>query len=221
MKSLFSHRKSSLFLMALLLTAPFSTHADIVAFRAIGEVTSIIGSAALFPLPVSVGDPFTIDFKYDSAATDDIPSSATLGSYAILEMVVTAGANSVTFFGPGIGDGHIGIQTDPAPNLWGVSSCLGICSSTGGDPLDLDEARMNLFFPAGFISSDALTLPPSPVDAETAQFGLFSLTGEDEAFVIASLATLAPVPVPAAAWLFGSGLLGLIGCARRGRTRAQ
>ena len=28
---------------------------------------------------------------------------------------------------------------------------------------------------------------------------------------------LAPVPVPAAVWLFGSGLLGLVGIARRGR----
>ncbi|NNJ94548.1 MAG: VPLPA-CTERM sorting domain-containing protein, partial [Halobacteria archaeon] len=28
-------------------------------------------------------------------------------------------------------------------------------------------------------------------------------------------ATLAPVPVPAAVWLFGSGLLGLVGVARR------
>ena len=28
-------------------------------------------------------------------------------------------------------------------------------------------------------------------------------------------AELAPVPIPAAAWLFGSGLLGLVGMARR------
>ncbi|WP_424206737.1 VPLPA-CTERM sorting domain-containing protein [Sulfuricaulis sp.] len=29
---------------------------------------------------------------------------------------------------------------------------------------------------------------------------------------------LAPVPIPAAAWLFGSGLLGLIGVAQRKKT---
>ena len=37
--------------------------------------------------------------------------------------------------------------------------------------------------------------------------------GED--FTIAQFIYLTPVPVPAAAWLFGSGLLGLIGIARR------
>lgn len=33
--------------------------------------------------------------------------------------------------------------------------------------------------------------------------------------VIAKLGTISPVPVPAAVWLFGSGLLGLVGIARR------
>jgi hypothetical protein len=36
----------------------------------------------------------------------------------------------------------------------------------------------------------------------------------------ASLAGVSPVPVPAAVWLFGSGLVGIIGVARRRRTEA-
>ena len=35
------------------------------------------------------------------------------------------------------------------------------------------------------------------------------------AVTVSSLPDLAPVPVPAAAWLFGSGLVGLVGVARR------
>jgi len=30
--------------------------------------------------------------------------------------------------------------------------------------------------------------------------------------------SLAPIPIPAAAWLFGSGLLGMVGIARRKKT---
>ena len=42
----------------------------------------------------------------------------------------------------------------------------------------------------------------------------------DSAVYISSLSGVSPVPVPAAAWLFGSGLVGLIGIARRERTVA-
>ena len=41
----------------------------------------------------------------------------------------------------------------------------------------------------------------------------------DESWAMDNLnVTVAPVPVPAAVWLFGSGLMGLIGVARRKTT---
>lgn len=48
--------------------------------------------------------------------------------------------------------------------------------------------------------------------------GFFDITVGDETMVDYFRLTYSAVPVPAAVWLFGSGLLGLIGTARRKRT---
>lgn len=45
-----------------------------------------------------------------------------------------------------------------------------------------------------------------------------SLASTDYSFTISNYQTAAAVPVPAAAWLFGSGVLGLAGAARRRRS---
>ena len=45
--------------------------------------------------------------------------------------------------------------------------------------------------------------------------GIFPTTGGNDRFFIDNLSANAVVPVPAAVWLFGSGILGLIGVARR------
>ena len=54
----------------------------------------------------------------------------------------------------------------------------------------------------------ALFFSKGPCDSEEPNAGDPSLCMEDSAYA-------APVPVPAAVWLFGSGLLGLVGMARR------
>lgn len=74
------------------------------------------------------------------------------------------------------------------------------------------------------VGIDPFTNDPSTsvfffLDTEATQYdmtGAFDLLCADTGCVSASYSTFAPaVPVPAAVWLFGSGLLGLIGVARR------
>jgi len=43
----------------------------------------------------------------------------------------------------------------------------------------------------------------------------FLIPDESGGFTTEAFVSVAPVPVPAAMWLFGSGLLGLVGIARR------
>jgi hypothetical protein len=69
-----------------------------------------------------------------------------------------------------------------------------------------------------FTGSTQTSLPPDPNDVI---LGLFFIIEEasNGTEIYNALGVLQPVPVPAALWLFGSGLLGLAGVARRGRAR--
>jgi hypothetical protein len=60
--------------------------------------------------------------------------------------------------------------------------------------------------------ADPLDGDSHPADGEVGSF----LGAQNGAALLGDLAPVAPVPVPAAAWLFGSGLLGLVSRRRRG-----
>jgi len=82
-------------------------------------------------------------------------------------------------------------------------------------------------FTAGGIdtkSDDLLLALGAPLDTEFEYFG-FSLTVNGDALstdilntAVAGGRDIPQVPVPAAAWLFGSGLIGMVGVARRKKT---
>ena len=102
-------------------------------------------------------------------------------------------------------------------NLSGSTSTITSCTNNGGKPIN-GCSSITLNSPQPFDSlSGSITLAGGTVN--TAQTnsgattsGYFTLTGT----------TTPPpqVPIPAAAWLFGSGLLGLAGTARRRRNNA-
>ncbi len=168
------------------LTLATPAGAAVESWRASGMVSSVQGTPSLLPLPAAVGDDFVIRFSYEGTAADTLPNPDQ-ASYPILSLSVSIAGNELEWVGPGLGEGHIGIQANSIdPNLWGVSGCLLPCS----DPM-LDEARLNLFFPVNTILSDALTSPPDPSSANV-QFGLFSHDqgAPEEAFVIATLDSL-------------------------------
>jgi len=96
-------------------------------------------------------------------------------------------------------NGTVGISANPAPytaTFGGDTAALG---ATGEFELALWDGSAFTFV------SDYTVIVPG--NAYTIEFG--SVTGE-----ILGV-DLAPVPVPAAVWLFGSGLIGLVGVARR------
>ncbi len=69
------------------------------------------------------------------------------------------------------------------------------------DAIDLPGMGWNNLYQASAISADGLTV-----------VGIGTHNGNPEAWMATRAA---PVPLPAAVWLFGSALLGLIGCARK------
>jgi len=195
------------------LALPTPAGAEVVAWRATGTVSSLQGTAGLLPLPATPGDSFVIDFSYDDTAADE-SAFADRGSYPLLSLVVTVDGQGLEYAGPGVGVGHISIQANAVdPNLWGASACLPTCSNV----TTYDQARINFFFPPATIPSDALTPPPDPTGA-TVQFGLFSRTPSDEAFVIASLISV-PAPGADASALAALAALGAVACSATARRR--
>ena len=75
---------------------------------------------------------------------------------------------------------------------------------------------------AGINGSDSFSAPTgfvSPI-LDHADYRI-TLSSNDMAFLVSGdTITVSPVPLPAAAWLFGSGLVALVGLARR-RTSMQ
>jgi hypothetical protein len=185
-------------------------------WRAEGVVTQVIGTESLLPLPAEVGDEYVIEFSYDSEAVDEnvLPN---FGRYEILSLSVSIAGTTLDFIDGDGGSGRVAIQANTVdPNLWGVSACLGECDLSG-----FDEARVNFFFPANTILSDALTDPPDAAGAQI-QFGQFSrdLPGIEEAFVVADLVSLTYVPEPGTAVLLLAGLVTL-GSARGRQLRRR
>jgi hypothetical protein len=88
--------------------------------------------------------------------------------------------------------------------IGGINIIFDVSSPPGPEPLIIDP--FNYFVNIGQLSADDWYLTP-----------IFYVDGVFDAtfFTIAPLFTVTAVPVPAAIWLFGSGLVGLIGFARR------
>jgi len=90
-----------------------------------------------------------------------------------------------------------------------------------------DEAQANatvdMLDDLGFVdilaiaAADAMFGPASADDSQMGSFAFTLLDGEFNVIsgVVDSFGSASAVPVPAAVWLFGSGLLGLVGIARR------
>ena len=81
--------------------------------------------------------------------------------------------------------------------------------SVGGPTIILPEAEFDIVW----FDSVSWVLPTTSVQDGPASYEL--VFGDSAAMIISDVADVSSVPVPAAAWLFGSGLLGLVGVARR------
>ena len=105
-------------------------------------------------------------------------------------------------------------------NLEGNSSAfaymLALDFTDGGESFNSNDTT-NLPIDWGSYTVDLLISPDMVGDTLSFGFGAVSTNNEGSGVFYDNLsfARVAPVPVPAAVWLFGSGLLGLVGVARR------
>jgi hypothetical protein len=96
--------------------------------------------------------------------------------------------------------------TDWNTTTIGGSTCTLGCNPSGGLPLIADTVVDTGSSPAGEVGIGGSPMPAGPFPGWNANFDFTSIT---------NIAPVAPIPVPAAVWLFGTGLLGLVGIARR------
>ena len=159
-------------------------------------VTSGVASAALITGNMSVTGAFTANNTLDTATSVDLSTVlASFGSTGDVD----------TFLDPGDAASSIGGPIDlvglvPVVNLFTI----------GGFQLDWTS----------FSSTDQTASVLNLQGAGTLSGNGFDPTGVNWSFSANGLGsswsmTVSPIPVPAAAWLFGSGLLALAGLARR------
>jgi len=216
------------FLAALLLcfaVAVPSADAAIVTYVATGVVTRVDNSSGLLPLSASLGDPMSITFSYDNAAPVTGGNGSTDARYygALQTMSVNVAGQTFTLAldaNPfsrqvNIRNNHVSgtSQQDQwyaggytfLPPAWPVTPSVGYGANVGFGETGLGSTP-------SLITSLALGAPPTTVAPQ--QFlqlvAYQSVAGSvrfDE--IQGSFSSLAPVPLPAAAWLLLSGLGGL------------
>ncbi|VAW52066.1 hypothetical protein MNBD_GAMMA05-608 [hydrothermal vent metagenome] len=117
----------------------------------------------------------------------------------------TSAAGTVSGDSWTVGAGCLNCATSATPNtLFGSAIGAVPMAMTGFDTAGTTLGSLFPLSDTGGIAGSPMTTAPFP--------------GQNAAFDFTSIsATNTTVPVPAAAWLFGSGLLGLVGVARRRR----
>lgn len=155
----------------------------------------------------AAGDQGTIDgtFEVGTIATVVTP-------FGPLESAPVSGAGTLT-----INDGVNLLQADLT---WIDIATFG----TAGNINTQGQANLTNFSYAG-ADPDLLALASAPVGIQTATFQFTGVTSLTQLFTTNTTSTqtsfsgsITAVPVPPAVWLFGSGLLGLVGIARRRRS---
>jgi len=175
----------------LMLAGLGSAHAALVAFNLTGTVTydDTLNGTNIFGL--SAGDPVTATGTFDDSLIggDIVSGSGSIAVSTITDLVITVGSQVFTETDDN-GSGQLDIVNGTA--LDGMGSAGFVYAGTNPHLFTSDAG------------TDSFT--GSQDDSSTNIFGVWHTF------------TLTPVPVPAAVWLFGSGLLGLAGVARRKKT---
>lgn len=155
---------------------------------------------------------------------------------AVVTLVFAAGVNAATVFNPVDGNvnflfgdlqgGSLGLFDDSDQSYAGlfidvpVPSVVGFLPISGGNYLATNEngATLTLTGNSNFIlglNVGGSWLADSSVTAVGANSYTVAFSNGGTVLEVDVQIVPAVVPVPAAAWLFGSGLLGLVGVARR------
>jgi hypothetical protein len=211
-------------------TLPLSAHALTQTFFTDPAVTTVGGEAVFTTGTNQITLTLTntlADLQSLAQTLSDISFSVT-GGGAVTTSSVTTNANLI-----GLSDGSTPTHSSGTTNPWSLTGSNGSYLFTGLNGGDQTRTLI-----VGDITNESTYCSPkcpdglgnqnfNPFIDETATFTL-GISGVTAASTISNVVfsfgtqpeTLVGVPIPAAVWLFGSGLIGLIGIARRRSTAA-
>lgn len=223
-------------MLACLLLATASARADLVTIVASGSLTNFSDSQGL--LPFSQADAqggFTFTVVYDDTATADLVADPARAVYstAVQSMQLTVGAvvvppwsqKGILIFNDRSSDGGL-----TSSDLWGAQTLQTTAPDQDGntrqESFDLTLVRRNSGAAGPPLTSDALVQPPWPygwsvasiryrIDDYDAQHALLGTPASAEASAQSLSITTSEVPLPAAGWLLGTGLLAVASRRRR------
>lgn len=187
-------------------------YASIIIYDFTGTVTDAGNIAGV---NAALNDTITGSFAYDTSKADSNPSDVTKGDY--IDFLVTPApmimlpSGSITF--DSYTSVFVNVDTD-------ITIAAGAPDPTvPGNNLGHD-ITFSLKSTSTALATDALptSIDLNDFDSITGAFSSFSLANGpagDPIFYSIDALTLRAIPVPAAVWLFGSGLLGLVGVVRR------
>jgi hypothetical protein len=188
-----------------------SPYASIIIYDFTGTVTD---AGEIAGVSASLDDTIIGEFAYDTSTSDSNPGDTTSGEYlhpAITPpLKITLPSGSITF------DSFTSVFVTVATD---ISIAAGAPDPTvSGNNLDHD-ITFSLKSTSTALATDALptNIDLNDFDSATGAFSSFSLDNGpagDPIFYSIDALSVRAVPIPAAVWLFGSGLLGLVGIAR-------
>ena len=181
-----------------------------------GFTASAASSISMTPLSQTVADGGL--FSVDIMATG-LPEYTDGGAVDVSWVAADMTLDSIWLATTDPGDNGGGVflgPWDPVSSLLsgvdgtGAGSISGLYVGTFGELIsgNVPIARLNFTLGTG-VSNSVISMAAAAVG------GTWSSTPDGEFFPTFAGATINPIPVPAALWLFGSGLIGLAGMARR------
>ena len=185
----------------------FAVHAETIQFRGAGAITSVDSLGTYFP-GAAIGDGFYFDY------TLTLPEPDSGGRYDLSRLSLTLDGNTVEVLPGTFGNNSAYIELieyqffGPSGTTYRDSFALDAYSATGQEALsvilwsDLDSP-----VPSNFLVGNHH--PPTALDLSLAANNIFDYRSVLGDSFHGRLTSLAPVPLPAAAWLLFPALVAL------------
>jgi hypothetical protein len=161
------------------------------------------------------GETISLSFSFDAFLDETFDSTSKASATARIAVIF---ANDLDFFSTPDSFGTLVFEAAPSGSVKGQTSIFAnIDSGTSGDVTAGDTFSFDVLPGDEFLvwaSLEAEAFRGGVADA----FNTFSMSFNEEArdsLAAAGMPNLSAVPIPAAAWLFGSALIGLVGFSKR------